>query len=153
MVFGWDITEIVKKKFFASQKDKKEWSDFTKQMGDVRAKESDLLNKKIEVNKIKKLDLHGFSLEMANKESKNFINQSFKNGYKKVLIVTGKGSRSKTHNNPYLSEKLSVLKYSVPEYLKNDENLSNKINKISWADQMDGGEGAIYIYLKKNKNL
>jgi len=114
----------VKKKFFASQKDKKEWSDFTKQMGDVRAKESDLLNKKIEVNKIKKLDLHGFSLEMANKESKNFINQSFKNGYKKVLIVTGKGSRSKTHNNPYLSEKLSVLKYSVPEYLKNDEKIS-----------------------------
>ena len=153
MVSSWDLTKIVKKNFSASQKDKKDWSDFTNDMSDVSAKESDLLYKKIEINKIKKLDLHGLSLEEANKESKNFINKSFKNGYKKVLIVTGKGSRSKTHNNPYLSEKLSVLKYSVPEYLKNDENLSTKINKISWADQRDGGEGAIYIYLKKNKNL
>ena len=153
MVLGWYFTKIVKKDFFASQKDKKDWSDFTKDMSDVSAKEHDLLDKKTEINKIKKLDLHGLSLEEANKESRNFINECFNNGYKKILIVTGKGSRSKTHSNPYLSEKLSVLKYSVPEYLKNEENLSTKINKISWADQRDGGEGAIYIYLKKNKNL
>ena len=126
---------------------------FTKQIGDISPKKVDLLEQNTEINKVRKLDLHGFSLIHANKIVKKFIIESFDRGCKKLLIVTGKGSRSKTHNNPYLSEKLSVLKYSVPEYLKNDENLSTKINKISWADQRDGGEGAIYIYLKKNKNL
>ena len=82
---------------------------------------------------------------------KKFITDSFNNGYKKLLIVTGKGSRSKSHENPYFSEKLSVLKYSVPEYISNDEDLTNKISKISTADLNDGGEGAIYIFLKKNK--
>ena len=67
--------------------------------------------------------------------------------------MTGKGSRSKSHENPYLSEKLSVLRNSVPEYIKNDENLANKINSISTADIKDGGEGAIYVFLKNNKNL
>ena len=86
-------------------------------------------------------------------KKKNFIINSFNSGYKKLLIVTGKGLRSKSHDNPYLSEKLSVLKYSVREYIKNDENLANKINTISTADIKDGGEGAIYIFLKNNKNL
>ena len=67
--------------------------------------------------------------------------------------MTGKGLRSKSHENPYVSEKLSVLRYSIPEYIKNDENLSSKINSISTADIKDGGEGAIYIFLKNNKNL
>ena len=84
----------------------------------------------------------------ANKTVKKFIIESFNNGYKKLLIVTGKGGRSKSRANPYLSEKLSVLKYSVPEYINNDENLINKIRKISQADLKDGGEGAIYIFLK-----
>ena len=67
--------------------------------------------------------------------------------------MTGKGLRSKSHENPYLSEKLSVLRNSVPEYIKNDENLANKIKSISTADIKDGGEGAIYVFLKNNKNL
>ena len=67
--------------------------------------------------------------------------------------MTGKGLRSKSHYYPYLSEKLSTLKYSVPEYIKNDENLNKKINRISQADLKDGGEGAIYIFLKKNKKF
>ena len=134
MVLSWDITEIVKKKGSISSQDKKDWINFTKQMGNIKAKESDLLKKNIEINKVKKLDLHGYSLNEANKIVKNFIIKSFNNGYKKILIVTGKGLRSKSHYNPYLSEKLSVLKYSVPEYIKNDENLANKINSISTAD-------------------
>ena len=153
MVLSWDITEIVKKKNFISSKDKKDWVAFTKQMGNIKAKESDLLKENIEVSEIKKLDLHGFSLVEANKIVKNFIINSFNSGYKKLLIVTGKGLRSKSHDNPYLSEKLSVLKYSVPEYIKNDENLINKISRISTADVQDGGEGAICIFLKKAKNL
>ena len=153
MVLSWDITEIVKTKNFISFKDKKDWIAFTKQMGNIKAKVSDLLKENIEVNEVKKLDLHGFSLIEANKIVKNFIINSFNSGYKKLLIVTGKGLRSKSHDNPYLSEKLSVLKYSVPEYIKNDENLTNKISSISTADIKDGGEGAIYIFLKNNKKF
>ena len=153
MVFSWDIKSIVKKKHFATFKDKKDWTTFTKHMGNVSAKESDLPKKNIEINKIQKLDLHGSSLIEANELIKNFITKSFNDGYKKLLVVTGKGLRSKSHDNPYLSEKLSVLKYSVPEYIKNDKNLTNKISSISRADIKDGGEGAIYIFLKNNKKF
>ena len=81
------------------------------------------------------------------------IIKSFNSGYKKLLIITGKGLRSKSHENPYFSKKLSVLKYSVPEYIKNDEDLNNKIIRISEADIKDGGEGAIYIFLRNNKEF
>jgi len=141
----------VKKKHFVTPKDKKDWDVFTKQMGDISPKESDLLKENIEINKVKKLDLHGSSLIEANKIVKKFIIESFNNGYKKLLVVTGKGLRSKSYNNPYVSEKLNVLRYSVPEFIKNDENLNNKISRIAQADIKDGGEGAIYIFLK-NKN-
>ena len=150
MVFNWDVKQIVKKKYVTSSQDKKDWIAFTKQMDAVKPKESDLLEKHTEINKFRKLDLHGSSLIEANKIVRKFIIKSFNNGYRKLLIVTGKGSRSKSHENPYISRKLSVLKYSVPEYINNNENLINKINKISKADLKDGGEGAIYIFLKKN---
>jgi len=143
----------VKKKHFATSKDKKDWIEFTKQMGNVSAKESDLPRKNNEVNKVQKLDLHGSSLIKANEIVKKFIIKSFNDGYKKLLVVTGKGLRSKSYDNPYLSEKLSTLKYSVPEYIKNDENLNKKISRISQADLKDGGEGAIYIFLKNNKKF
>ena len=143
----------MKKKFTVPSKDKKDWVDFTENIGDIRLKESDFPDQKKEINKIKKLDLHGFSLSEANKVVKKFIIESFDNGYKKLLIITGKGLRSKSQNNPYLSEKLSVLKYSIPEYINSDENLNNKIIKISEADLKDGGKGAIYIFLKNKKKL
>ena len=89
----------------------------------------------------------------ANKVVKKFIIESFNQNYKKLLIVTGKGSRSKSYDDPYISESLSVLKNSVPEYIKNDENLNSIISKIVQASQKDGGEGAINIFLKNNKKL
>ena len=138
----------MKKKFVVSSEDKKDWMLFTKQIGDISPKKTDLFKQITATNKVRKLDLHGFSLIEANKIVKQFIIESFNNGYKKILVVTGKGSRSKSYDNPYLSEKLSVLKYAVPEYINNDENLINKIRKISQADLKDGGEGAIYIFLK-----
>ena len=143
----------MKKKYFTTSEDKKDWIAFTQHMGNISAKESDILKENIEINKVQKLDLHGFSLIEANKIVKKFIIQSFDRGYKKLLVVTGKGLRSKSHDNPYLSEKLSVLKYSVLEYIQNDENLSNKIDRVSTADIKDGGEGAIYIFLKNNKKF
>ena len=141
----------MKKKNFLTSKDKEDWIAFTESMENVSPKESDFLKSNININKVKKLDLHGCSLNEANKIVKKFIITSFNEGYKKLLVITGKGSRSKSYDNPYLSEKLSVLKYSVPEYIKNEENLNNKINRITNADLKDGGEGAIYIFLK-NKN-
>ena len=153
MVPSWDITKILRKKYIVATKDRNDWISFTKKMGSITVKEVDSVQQNLKINKVPKLDLHGFSLSEANKEVKKFIIESFQDGYKKLLIITGKGLRSKSHDNPYLSEKLSVLKYSVLEYIQNDENLSNKIDRVSTADIKDGGEGAIYIFLKKTKNL
>jgi len=153
MVFSWNIRKIVKKKYFVSNKDKINWLDFTKNIDNIIPKENSNTIQSLEGKKINKLDLHGFSLEDSNRRVNKFIIDSFNLGLKKVLIVTGKGKRSKSYDNPYISEKLGVLRYSIPEYLKNNENLKNKIIKISKADERDGGDGALYIYLKKNKNL
>ena len=112
----------MKKKYIASSKDKKDWLDFTKQIGNISPKENDLSQENIEIKKVLKLDLHGSSLTESNEIVKKFINECFNRGHKKLLIVTGKGLRSKFHDNPYFSEKLSVLKYSIPEYIKNNEN-------------------------------
>ena len=143
----------MKKKYSATPQDKRDWINFTKKIGKVSNKDLDSEDLSVNINKIQKLDLHGFSLEKSNKIVKRFITESSKNGYRKLIIVTGKGLRSKAYNDPYRSEKMNVLKYSVPEYIKNDENLFNKISKISTADLEDGGEGAIYVFLKKSKKL
>ena len=143
----------MKKKYSVSSKDKKDRINFTKHIGNISAKETDLLQINIQTNKVPKLDLHGYSLEESNQIVKKFIIESSNNGYKKLIIVTGKGLRSKSHSNPYISEKLNVLKYSIPEFIENNENLKSKINKISRADIKDGGEGAIYIFLKKNNKF
>tara|TARA_B100000029_G_scaffold503472_1_gene580433 strand:+ start:576 stop:1007 length:432 start_codon:yes stop_codon:yes gene_type:complete len=143
----------VKKKFSATIKDKTDWINYTKSLVGVYDKESSIIDKKPQSINIPKIDLHGISLEAANKIVKNFLQKSIKEGYKKVIIITGKGSRSKIYNNPYKSEKLNTLRYAVPDFIKNDSHLCNKINKISAADLKDGGEGALYIYLKKEKKL
>ncbi len=143
----------MKKKYVVSSKNKKDWIDFTKQIGKINLKESDFFQDGAEVNKVRKLDLHGFSLSESNKIVKKFVVESFDRGYKKLLIVTGKGLRSKSYDNPYISEKFSVLRYAVPEFINNDESLNNKVRKISIADIKNGGEGAIYIFLKSNKKF
>ena len=96
--------------------------DFTKKIENISVKEVDFLQENIQINKIPKLDLHGLSLSKANQKVKEFINESFDQGYKKLLIITGKGLRSKVDENPYISKEFSVLKYSVPEFIKNEED-------------------------------
>ncbi len=137
------------KKKILSEKDEKDWLTFTKQSGKVYDKEKDQELENKNLYKINKLDLHGFSLEDANAKTKKFILESFNQGYKKLLIVTGKGLRSKINNDPYRSKKMNVLKHSVPEFIKNEEDISRKIKGISAADIKDGGEGAIYVFLKR----
>ena len=139
----------MKKKKLSTSKDKEDWLVFTEKLENIYDKDSDFLKQKSAVNKIRKLDLHGFSLDQANKMVKKFIIKSFEDGYKKLLVITGKGLRSKIYKNPYLSEQMSVLKNSVPEFIKNDKDLLNIISRISKADLKDGGEGAFYIFLKR----
>ena len=150
MVPSWDITKIVKKKYIVATKDRNDWISFTKKMGSITAKEVDSVRQNLKINKVPKLDLHGFSLIESNKIIKKFVIKSFNCGYKKLLIITGKGLRSKSSDNPYVSEKLSVLRYSFPEFIRTDENLNSKIKRISKAEIKDGGDGAIYIFLKNN---
>ena len=138
-----------------SDKDKKDWENFLKD--DERIPNKDLISsKKIRHEKIKKIDLHGYSLQEANKSVESFIQKCFDNSVTKIIVITGKGLRSKNKENPYLSKDLSILKYSVPEFIENNISLSKMIIEITDAKIEDGGGGAFYIYLKnkfKSKNI
>ena len=138
----------MKKKEFFSKKDIKDWEDFTKNLESVADKDQ-LVTTKKSVNEIKKLDLHGFSLEEANREVKKFIINSYKEGYKKLIVITGKGKRSKIYEDPYTSQEMGVLKNSIPDFIMKDSELASVVNNLSKADINDGGDGAIYINLKK----
>ncbi len=138
----------MKKKYIASTKDQKDWNVFTKKLSNVYDKEIKLNENEYKQFKTKRLDLHGLSLDQANKETKKFILKSCDGGYKKLLIITGKGSRSAVYKNPYASQEMNTLKHSVPEFIKNDQELFDKINKITKSEIQDGGEGAFWVYLK-----
>ena len=144
---------MTKKKTISSS-DYKDWFTYTKEMKNVYDKDVnvDLINEKIYKNKIRTIDLHGLSLENANINIKKFINESFEKNFRKIKVITGKGNRSKVQENPYASYELSVLKNSVPEFIKNDKSLIKKIHKIYKAKADEGGEGVFYILLKKLKN-
>ena len=138
----------MKKKFSATSRDRKDWTAFTKNMGKVISKDVTSNQNSDEKKLVPKLDLHGFTLNQANEVVKEFIEESYEKGLKKLIIITGKGLRSKSAENPYLSEKFNVLRHSVPEYIMKQESLNNKIINISAAEKKDGGDGAIIIKLK-----
>jgi DNA-nicking Smr family endonuclease len=134
-----------------SDKDKKDWQHFISSEEKVQNK--DLLSSSLETNKnlIKTIDLHGFSLENANRTIDEFINRCFKDNVSKITVITGKGLRSNNINNPYVSKDLSILKNSVPEFIKSNFDLMKKIKNIKEAKVEDGGSGAFDIFLKKFK--
>jgi DNA-nicking Smr family endonuclease len=134
-----------------SDKDKKDWKSFISSKDKIPNKDLKITKDNIKKKTIKKIDLHGFSLENANKVIEEFITQSFEEGVNKIIVITGKGLRSKNDENPYISKNLSILKYSVPEFIKLNMNLMKLIKNIKEADIEDGGEGAFYIYLKNFK--
>jgi len=134
-----------------SDKDKKDWKSFISSKDKIPNKDLKITKDKVKKKTIKKIDLHGFSLENANKVIEEFITQSFEEGVNKIIVITGKGLRSKNDENPYISKNLSILKYSVPEFIKSNINLVRLIKNIKEADIEDGGEGAFYIYLKNFK--
>jgi len=143
----------VKNKKFLTKKDKQDWFNFIKNPGNIYNKDLSFSGQEEYKDLTRKIDLHGSSLDEANIKITKFINNSFEYGFKKLIIITGKGSRSKIHKDPYRSERTSILKYSVPEYIKNNKSLFNKINRIVKAEIKDGGDGAFYVFLKNNKKI
>ena len=132
-----------------SEKDKKDWENFL-------SKNEKLPNKDIKIDKklsfkTRSIDLHGYSLEDANKSIENFIVTSYQEKINKLIVVTGKGIHSQNEKDPYVSKDLSILKYSVPEFISNNKNLMKIIYEMKDAKIEDGGGGAFYIFLKKNK--
>jgi len=130
-----------------SDKDKQAWDNFLSNDEKLPNKDFKLIQK--EILKTKNIDLHGFTLQEANKIIEKFINNSYENKVSKIIVVTGKGLHSNVEKDPYVSKDLSILKYSVPEFIENNAELMKKIVEIKDAEIGDGGSGAFYILLKK----
>ena len=131
-----------------SEKDKKTWEEFLSN-GQKLPDKDNIQNKKI-IKKTRSLDLHGKTLNEANSIIENFIKKSYEEKVQKLIIITGKGLHSNNEKDPYVSKDLGILKYSIPEFVRNNENLMQIISNISEASVKDGGSGAFYIFLKKN---
>ena len=134
-----------------SDKDKKDWQHFISSEEKVQNKDLSISSLETNKNLIKTIDLHGFSLENANRTIGEFINKCFKINVRKITVITGKGLRSNNINNPYVSKDLSILKNSVPKFIKSNFDLMKKIKNIKEAKVEDGGSGAFDIFLKKFK--
>jgi len=142
---------FVKKKNIRNlDEDTQNWEKFLNNKDKIPNKDF-VHNKSIRFEKIKKIDLHGCTIEEANKAVERFIQKCFDENVTKIIVITGKGLRSKNIENPYLSRDLSILKYSVPEFVENNKSLTKFIIEITDAKIENGGSGAFYIYLK-NKN-
>ncbi len=129
-----------------SNKDKEAWKKFLSSKESLPDKDKNI---KKEIKKTISFDLHGYSLDEANKKIYSLIHEAFDNRISKMVIVTGKGIHSDNYKDPYISKDLGILKNSVPEFIKSNPSLMNKINEIKEADIIDGGSGAFYIFLKK----
>ena len=130
-----------------SDKDKKDWKNFLEK--EEKLPNKDLEEKDNKLNITKSIDLHGFTLEEANKRVENFLIDCFDQKVFKVIIVTGKGLHSQNDKDPYISKKFGILKNSVPEFIKNNPSLIKIIKSITDAEIVDGGSGAFYVFLKK----
>ena len=131
-----------------SEKDKKDWQNFLNSSEKLDNKDKDISSKNKRIEE-KIIDLHGFTLEEANKKISDFIVDCYENNVIKINIITGKGLRSKNLDDPYQSQNLSILKYSVPNFIKNDPNLMSKIIKIDFESVNSPSKGNFDIYLKK----
>ena len=130
-----------------SDKDRKDWENFISNEEELFDKDEIL--QKHKAKRVRNFDFHGYSLDEANKKIKDLIYESYNQGVGKLIIVTGKGLHSDNEKNPYISKNLGILKYSLPEFIKNDPELMSLINDIKEAQKEDGGNGAFYIFLKK----
>ena len=131
-----------------SDKDKKDWENFInnpESLEDKDKKDTEIFSGKFE----KSIDLHGYTLDDANQKIFEFINYCFSQEIYKINIITGKGLRSKNLENPYQSNNLSILKYSVPDFIKKNSELMEKILKIDFDAVNSPSKGSFDIFLKK----
>ena len=135
------------KKKNISIKDLRTWQEYIKNPKDIFDKDNS--HKYEVVKKRYKFDLHGFTLLEANKKVKEIIFSCLKNKFKEILFITGKGIHSNVKKNIYIAQDLSKLRFSIPEYIKSDEDIAKYVSSISAADRSDGGDGAIVVKLKK----
>ena len=134
-----------------SDKDKKDWENFLS--SNERLPNKDFKKSNLKIFKTKSIDLHGYTLEEANNTIEKFVYKSYKEKFNKLIVVTGKGLHSQNEKDPYVSKDLSILKHSIPEFIRNNNNLMNIINEIKDANIEDGGSGSFYIFLKKNRSI
>ena len=132
-----------------TDKDKKDWQNFLDSSDKLQNKDIDNPQKKKIM--VRSIDLHGYTLEEANKEISKFIENSFLNGVKKINVITGKGMRSKNYDDPYQSKDLGILKYSVTEFIKNNPDLMKKIFRIDFDSVDSPSKGNFEIILKSIK--
>jgi DNA-nicking Smr family endonuclease len=137
---------VIKKKDL-SKEDKETWDNFTRQPSDIYDKDLPIADDNPRKNRLR-YDLHGFTLEDANKKVKDLILSGIRNKYKEILLITGKGLHSNTEEDTYVSKNLSKLRFSVPEFINSCDELSKFVVSISEASLKDGGSGAILIKLK-----
>ena len=137
---------MIKKKDL-SKEDKETWDNFTREPSDIYDKDLQIADDNLRRNRLR-YDLHGFTLEDANKKVKDLILSGIRNKYKEILLITGKGLHSNTEEDTYVSKNLSKLRFSVPEFINSCDELSKFVVSISEASLKDGGSGAILIKLK-----
>mgnify|MGYP001319955918 CR=1 FL=1 len=131
-----------------TEQDKKDWKKFLD--SNHKLENKDIIFNKINKNeKVRSIDLHGNTLESANKVISNFIERCYFDNVVSINVITGKGSRSKNKEDPYLSTDLSILKYSVPNYIKNNYELMKKIKELDFDSVNDISKGTFDILLKK----
>ena len=138
---------MIKKKDL-SKEDKKTWENYIKDPSDIFDKDISVSKNNL-IKKQYKFDLHGFTLENANEKVKEIVLYCVQNKYKEILLITGKGIHSTNEKDIFISKDLGKLRYSVPEFLKTNAELSKFLLSISDADQKDGGDGAILVKLKR----
>ena len=134
-----------------SNKDKKDWENFI--FSKEKLQNKDIAKSKKNFDKVRTIDLHGYTLDNANKAVEEFIIKSYQNTVNKLIVVTGKGIHSENEKDPYVSKDLSILKHSVPRFIKKNKSLMKIIRDIQEAKIEDGGSGAFYVFLKKNKSI
>ncbi len=133
-----------------SDKDKQDWQDFLNSSDKLENKDQKISSKsKRHIER--SIDLHGYTLEEANQKMTSYIEECFINGVNKINVITGKGLRSKNLNDPYQSSNLSILKYSVPNFIKGSDHLMNKIISIDFEAVENPSVGSFDIFLRKKK--
>ena len=135
------------KKIKISKSDIDIWQDYIKNPTDIIDKDKVYKDNNLNIRTIK-YDLHGYTLQAANQRVKELILSCVEKNIKEILLITGKGIHSNTDKDIYVSQNFSKLKYSVPEYIESDLDISKYILSIAQADKKDGGDGAIIIKLK-----